>query len=50
MDILRITIFLLLAIGNFIYGGTIDDSDDRGIYFIVAGICLAIAVGEMLGY
>lgn len=50
MDILGVTIFLLLAIGNFIYGGTRDDSDDRGIYFVIAGICLAIAIGEMLGY
>lgn len=50
MNILGVTIFLLLAIGNFIYGGTRDDSGDRGIYFIIAGICLAIAVGEMLGY
>ena len=50
MNILGVTIFLLLAIGNFIYGGTKDDSDNRGIYFVIAGICLAIAVGEMLDY
>lgn len=50
MNVLGVTIFLLLAIGNFIYGGTRDDSDDRGIYFIIAGIYLAIAIGGMLGY
>ena len=50
MNTLGITIFLLLSIGNFIYGRTRDDSGDRGIYFLIAGICLAIAIGGMLGY
>lgn len=50
MNILGVIIFLLLAIGSFIYGGTRDDSDNRGIYFLIAGICLAIAIGGMLGY